>query len=86
MPKDEVEIDAPFRFDFPALRGIQAGRSYYVVMCPVKLVPRIFSFDDSSVPPDIRAQRVMNKNRIPEIASPLLDSRFQMPILILLSR
>ena len=30
-----------YTYTFPALRGIQAGREYYVAMCPLKLLPRI---------------------------------------------
>lgn len=33
-----------FEYVFTALRGKQAGREYYVAMCPLKLVPKIFLF------------------------------------------
>ena len=65
-------MDVGFTYSFPALRGIQAGREYYVAMCPLKLIPKIFLFDEDEVPPDFRAQRVVNKNRIPEIAEYIL--------------
>ena len=35
-----------FEYNFPAIRGIQAGREYYVSMCPLRLIPRIFLFTD----------------------------------------
>ena len=57
-----------YNYVFPALRGIQAGREFFVAMCPFKLVPKIFSFDGGDIPPELRAQRVLNKARIPEIA------------------
>lgn len=63
-----------FEFLFPAIRGIQAGREYYVSMCPLKHIPQIFRFDDEELKPELRAQRSLNKQRIPEIARYLLDN------------
>ena len=57
-----------FNYQFTALRGIQAGREFYVVMCPLKLIPKIFLFDEEEIPPELRAQRVLNRARVPEIA------------------
>lgn len=62
-------------YQFPAVRGIQAGREYYVVMCPLKLVSRLFVFDDNEVPVDMRAQRVLNKARIPDITRYLVSNQ-----------
>lgn len=53
--------------NFPAIRGVQAGREYYVSMCPLRLLCRIFIFDEQDLPPEVRAQRVLNKGRIPEM-------------------
>lgn len=61
-------------YQFPAVRGIQAGREYYVIMCPLKLVPKLFVFDDAETPPDMRAQRVLNRARIPEITRYLVNN------------
>jgi DNA sulfur modification protein DndB len=55
-------------YNFPVLRGIQAGAEYYLTMCPLKLVPKLFIFDEEIVPPELRAQRTLNKARIPEMA------------------
>lgn len=60
---------------FPAVRGIQAGREYYVVMCPLKLVSRLFVFDDDEVPADMRAQRVLNRARVPDITRYLVTNQ-----------
>jgi DNA sulfur modification protein DndB len=57
-----------FEYIFPAIRGIQAGCAYYVSVCPLRLIPRIFLFDEDELRPELRAQRILNKNRIPEIA------------------
>jgi DNA sulfur modification protein DndB len=61
-----------FEYVFPAIRGIQAGREYYVSMCPLRLITRIFIFDEDELRPELRAQRFLNKARVPEIAGYLL--------------
>lgn len=61
-----------YNYQFTALRGIQAGREYYVAMCPLKLIPKIFLFDEDEIPPELRAQRVLNRTRIPEMAKYLI--------------
>ncbi|WP_420210365.1 DNA sulfur modification protein DndB [Burkholderia aenigmatica] len=57
-----------FSYVFPAIRGVQAGREYYVSMCPLRLLPRLFTFDEEELVPELRAQRTLNKARIPDIA------------------
>lgn len=37
-------------------------------MCPLRLVPRLFLFDEEELMPELRAQRTLNRGRIPEIA------------------
>ncbi|MGD9546715.1 MAG: DNA sulfur modification protein DndB [Candidatus Krumholzibacteriia bacterium] len=61
-------MDPGFGYVFPAIRGIQAGREYYVSMCPMRLLGKLFSYDEEEVRPEMRAQRTLNKARIPEIA------------------
>ncbi len=56
-----------FTYTFPAVRGCQAKKEYYVAMCPLKLVPRLFIFDEESVPAEYRAQRLINRARIPAL-------------------
>ncbi len=63
-----------FYHTFPAARGVQAGRPCYVAMCPLRLIPRIFVFDEEDVPPQLRAQRKINRARVPEIATYLVDN------------
>ncbi len=63
-----------YEYVFTALRGRQSGREYYVAMCPLKLVPRIFLFQEEELPPELRAQRTLNKTRIPEIAQYILSN------------
>jgi DNA sulfur modification protein DndB len=64
----------PFEYVFPAIRGVQAGREYYVSMCPVRLIPKLFSFDDEEIPAEMRAQRTLNRVRVPEIAQYILNN------------
>lgn len=63
-----------FSHTFPAARGVQSGRPCYVAMCPLRLIPKIFIFDGQEVPPELRAQRVLNRTRIPDIVSYLVDN------------
>jgi DNA sulfur modification protein DndB len=58
----------PFYFTFPAVSGIQAGREYYVAMCPLRIVPRLFRLENEDVQPEVQLQRILNKSRVPEIA------------------
>lgn len=66
--------EAAFGYVFPAIRGIQAGREYYASMCPLRLIPKIFLFDEEEIVPELRAQRTLNKGRIPEMARYVADN------------
>lgn len=61
-------MNTGFEYVFPAIRGIQAQREYYVSMCPMRLLPRLFLFDEEELVPELRAQRQLNKNRLPELS------------------
>jgi DNA sulfur modification protein DndB len=67
-------MDAGFGYSFPAIRGVQAGREYYVSMCPIRLIPKMFMFDGEELPPEMRAQRILNKTRIPEMMKYMLNN------------
>lgn len=64
-----------FSYRFPAVKGIQAGREYYISMVPLKLLPRLFPSDEEFVLPEFRAQRRINESRIPEITRYIIDNR-----------
>ncbi len=64
-----------FSYRFPAVKGIQAGREYYISMVPLKLLPRLFPSEDEFVLPEFRAQRRINESRIPEITRYIIDNR-----------
>lgn len=61
-------------FVFPAVRGVQATREYYISMVPLEVIPRIFQFSAEELPPEVRAQRTLNKARIPEMCSYIVDN------------
>lgn len=67
-------METEFCYNFPALRGKQAGKEFYVVMCPLKLIPKIFLFDEEEIPVEHRAQRILNRNRIPDITNYILEN------------
>jgi DNA sulfur modification protein DndB len=67
-------MESSFEYVFPAIRGIQSKREYYISMCPLKLITKIFLFDEDELNPELRAQRVLNKGRIPEIAEYILEN------------
>lgn len=69
-----MAIDAGFSYTFPAIRGKQAQHEYFVAVVPLNLIPKIFLFDEEELPAKVRAQRNVNKARIPEIAQYILNN------------
>lgn len=59
---------------FPVIRGLQARREYYVAMWTLRMLRQISIFDEDELPPELRAQRSLNKARIPEIADYVLEN------------
>ena len=59
---------------FAAIRGRQSGDDYYTVVCEMALIPKLFLFNETSIPTELRAQRHINKGRIPEIARYIVDN------------
>jgi DNA sulfur modification protein DndB len=63
------------KVSIPAMRGMIGRRPYYGTMLALSEVPRLFKFNDwEQFTPAHRAQRVLNKNRIPDIAKYILDN------------
>jgi DNA sulfur modification protein DndB len=69
-----MKMNYGFSYNFPALRGKQGSKDYYVVMCPLRLIPKIFLFDEEEIAPEHRAQRILNKVRIPEITNYIIEN------------
>ena len=61
-------------YGFDAIRGIQAGREFYVAMCPLKIIPKLFVFTEFDLPPELRAQRTLRKSRIPALKNYILNN------------
>lgn len=59
---------------FEAVRGRQAGHDFYIAMCTLKAVSKIFMFKDADIPAEHRAQRTLRKSRIPRIRDYLLQN------------
>ena len=55
------------------MRAVQ-GRSYFVTACQLHMVPELLTFDPPDLPPQLRAQRVLNKARVPQIARYLVGN------------
>ena len=64
-----------FCYRFPAVKGLQAGKEYYIAMIPLRILNKIFGNDDEYIPPEYRAQRRLNTTRIPVIKDYILDNR-----------
>ena len=59
----------------PAIRGRMGGRVYFTIAMKVKTVPRFFEFQNyQALDPEQRAQRVVNKNRVPAIRDYLVNN------------
>lgn len=63
------------KYQFPAVKGCQAGKDYYICMVPLGLMSKIFVSDSDDVPAEHRAQRKLNEARIPEICEYILSNR-----------
>jgi len=56
------------KVSFPVMRGNMGGRQYYSLLIPLSEIPHLFKFDDwEQCTPELRAQRVLNKARVPDI-------------------
>ena len=67
-------FDNNYCYSFPAIRAVQAGKPFYIATCPLRIIPKIFSYNEEEVPAELRAQRTLNKSRIPEMTRYLVDS------------
>jgi DNA sulfur modification protein DndB len=63
------------KVSFPVMRGNMGGRQYYSLLIPLSEIPHMFKFNDwEHCTPEMRAQRVLNKARVPDIASYILEN------------
>jgi len=60
---------------FPAMQAIIGQRTYYACVMKLAVIPKMFTFRDwIEFTPEDREQRVLNKDRIPDIARYILDN------------
>ena len=64
-----------YSYQFPAVKGIQASKEFYIAMVPLRFLGKLFGSDDEYVAPEYRAQRKLNIARIPVIKEYILDNR-----------
>ncbi len=64
-----------FCYKFPVVKGLQAGREYYIAMVPLRMISSMFPNEEEYVLPEHRAQRRINEVRIPEIKKYMLENR-----------
>lgn len=57
-----------FSIKLPAVRGLQGGRTTYSAQIPMRMVERLLQLTEEDLPPEMRAQRVLNKKRASQIA------------------
>jgi len=63
------------KVSFPAMRGIIGNREYYSCLMQLSAIPKMFTFRDwAEFTPEQREQRILNKNRIPDIARYILNN------------
>lgn len=63
-----------FNYSFPAIRGFQANKEFFTLICPLDVLCKLFTFYNNEIPEEYRAQRILNEKRIPEIASYMLKN------------
>lgn len=61
-------------FAFQAVKGIQANKEYFISMVPLATISKLFIFTDEELPPEVRAQRTLNKSRIPEMCNYIIKN------------
>lgn len=62
------------QFVFQAVKGIQANMEYFATMVPLDCLSKLFIFNNEDLPPELRAQRILNKARIPAICDYIIKN------------
>lgn len=69
-----IFMNKNYYYTFPAIKGKQAQRDYFVIMCPLNVLSKLFIFNEEELPAEYRAQRTLNRNRIPEMANYIVSN------------
>ncbi len=63
------------KVSFPAMRGVIGKTQYFATMMALSEIPHLFKFNDwQQFTPELRAQRVLVKSRVPEIVKYIVDN------------
>src|ERR1035441_10784668 len=63
------------KVSFPAMRGVIGKREYCTTRMALSEIPHLFKFNDwQQFTPELRAQRVLVKARVPEIVKYIVDN------------
>ncbi|MGH7847599.1 MAG: DNA sulfur modification protein DndB [Candidatus Binatia bacterium] len=63
------------KVSFPVMRGTMGGREYYSLLIPLSEIPHLLKFSDwEQCTQELRAQRVLNKARVPDITKYILEN------------
>ncbi len=49
-------------YTFPAIRGLQGNYTYYLIQCQLRLLPRLFLFDEAEVPANLRRIQTIDQS------------------------
>ncbi|MEA5532445.1 DNA sulfur modification protein DndB [Crocosphaera sp. XPORK-15E] len=63
-----------FEYILPVIRGIQGKREYYVSMCPLGILPKLFPLAEEGLTLQTLSQRRLNKGRIKKIARYIMEN------------
>lgn len=63
-----------FNYIFPAIRGYQSQKEFFSIICPLDVLSKLFTFYNTEIPEEFRAQRILNEKRIPEISNYILNN------------
>jgi DNA sulfur modification protein DndB len=54
-------------YSFLAIQGNQGKHEYYLIQCPLRLIPRLFIFDEAEVPAHLRKSRSLDASRVADL-------------------
>src|SRR5688572_27260917 len=66
--------ESGYEYVLPAIRGVQAGTTFFVTMVPLRVIAKLFVFDGEELAPELRAQRSLNKGRVPELVRYMVEN------------
>ncbi|MGY1753805.1 DNA sulfur modification protein DndB [Blastococcus sp. SYSU D01042] len=66
--------ESAYEYVLPAIRGVQAGTTFFVTMIPLRVIAKLFVFDGDELAPELRAQRSLNKGRLPELVRYMVEN------------